>query len=172
MQKGKSRIKGFTLIELLVVVLIIGILASIALPQYQTAVLRSRYQQAVLLADAFIGAQERYYLANGEYASDFDALDIDLPTPLQQGISEEGYSKFSYSWGYCSLRYRTETGYVDVQCKVDNGNLIYERDPAPAFTRTCIASLSKENAKRVCRLETGKNEPEVTGATWVGYRYN
>ena len=52
--------KGFTLIELLVVVIIIGILASIALPQYELVVEKSRASEALVNAKAILDAMQRH----------------------------------------------------------------------------------------------------------------
>ncbi|WP_428049836.1 type IV pilin protein [Candidatus Avelusimicrobium caledoniensis] len=70
---------AFTLIELLVVVLIIGILAAVALPQYTTAVEKSRGTQALVLLKSAEQAVQRYWMAAGTYPASFDDLDIEMP---------------------------------------------------------------------------------------------
>ena len=71
--------QAFTLIELLVVVLIIGILAAVALPQYTKAVEKSKATQALALIKTVVQAQDAYHLANGTYAQSFDELAVDIP---------------------------------------------------------------------------------------------
>ena len=71
-----SRLGGFTLIELLVVVLIIGILAAMALPQYFKAVERSRMAEAITLMDSVVKSQRRKFMQTNHYAMDFTGLDV------------------------------------------------------------------------------------------------
>ena len=84
--------KGFTLIELLVVVLIIGILAAIAYPNYQKAVMKARIARVLPQLKAIQEAEERYYMANGKYTTNKEELDIDWKA---NGI--ENHSVFTLS---------------------------------------------------------------------------
>jgi len=114
--------QAFTLIELLVVVLIIGILAAIALPQYQRAVEKSRMIEAIANVRAIVRAQQLYFLANGRYAliNEMDSLSVEIPGSLDQ---TQGYrirtNHFIYSCGgneegWLAIAYRRTGTETDV----------------------------------------------------------
>ena len=95
--RGRSRIKygmttlfnnvAFTLIELLIVVLIIGILAAVAVPQYKKAVNVSRIKSLLPMARSVLESERRFFLENGYYTGNLKRLDI---TPAQN-CNENGY---------------------------------------------------------------------------------
>ena len=69
---------AFTLIELLVVVLIVGILAAMALPEYKMAVAKARVTELLPLLDSIRKSQEVYYMANGRYRSKWEDLGLEI----------------------------------------------------------------------------------------------
>ena len=147
--------RGFTLIELLVVVLIIGILAAVAVPQYQLAVDKSRYIQLITMITSIKKAQEIHYLATGEYTNRFNQLDIDLPpgatVKIINNVQKEQL-RYSNNMAY-DINFSKTTGYDD-----NTGmRLIYNYDHASEYSEgsanelLCYGVPNDTRRQRVCK---------------------
>ena len=95
---------GFTLIELLVVVLIIGILSAVALPEYTRAVGKARVTEAIIALKAVTDAQVVSYMANGQYATSLEDLDVEVNPDVK-------YYSYTCSSGHTCLPSRNSRIY-------------------------------------------------------------
>ncbi len=157
MRQNENKAQGFTLIELLVVVLIIGILASIALPQYNKAVARSRYSTLKNIVHGVATAVQEYYLANGVYPDGFDVLSIETG-----GEQRPARTYQRYPWGNCVME--PDTQYV--YCKNDSIHMSYVQ--GLDGTQSCVAYDGNALAHKLCQQETGSSTP-WRGNTWYKY---
>ena len=103
--------KGFTLVELLVVVLIIGILAAVAVPQYGKAVERARASEAFILLKSVHQAAQAYQMEHGTYPDSFDELAVSIPWTGNTKWRNDGVMRDTRSNDLWSLQIYKESGY-------------------------------------------------------------
>jgi type IV pilus assembly protein PilE len=87
-----KKAKGFTLLEVLIVLVILAVLAGLAVPAYQTAVEKSRKQEALSTLGAIRASQQRYFAARNEYAAAFTALDFDPTLGVTGNVTHFAYT--------------------------------------------------------------------------------
>lgn len=82
--------KGFTLIELMIVVAIIGILAAVAVPQYQDYTIRSQISEGLSLMDEHKTAIGDFYAQNGRFATGVVSYGLSATPALYVGTYVTG----------------------------------------------------------------------------------
>ena len=85
---------GFTLIELLTVVVIIGILTSVAMPQYRKAIRRSEAASALTNLRAVFDAAKQHYAQTSNWPASLQGLEVEFEEATTHGY----IGKFQYSF--------------------------------------------------------------------------
>ena len=158
-----KNVQAFTLIELLVVVLIIGILAGVALPQYNKAVEKSRSAQALTLLKSTYDAATAYNLANGTHATSIDELSIDIPWTgtAKWTSSVDGDAKSNGEW---SLQLYNSTGGQEPGVSVGHISGKYTGCGFMIYLSTAQHSLPKEVPLCVERISGGYSFSGTAGS--------
>ena len=150
---------GFTLIELLVVVLIIGILAAIALPQYTKAVEKSRLSEAQQMLGDIATAESIYYMANNHYTESLEALDLSFPNATY------GTRASSLSTGVV----QTPSFEIKVEGTGDSSSMTATRKGGAYDTGTLTLTLNNKGViGKGGTFVTGSGDIPALAPQWVG----
>lgn len=146
--------KGFTLIELLVVVLIIGILSSVALPQYTKAVEKSRASEAITLLKSIGDAKEVYFMSNGNSPTTFADLDISFTSSNGSAATGSSFETKNFTYRLGDFICEGGLGHASVSAARKDSNYPYRLLYCPDLGIRCIDSnnTSSTGSGTYCKM--------------------
>ena len=149
----RSLRRGFTLIEVLVVVLIIAVLAAVALPQYQKAVMKNRYATLMVTVNTLATAEEIYFMEHGVYTNNFESLAVQ---PSGCTLSNDKRS-CTYPWGSCVLDIQWDDNVSCVNKSTLNNGYAYYFKGGKYHNggRRCWAFSSEDKYNKLCEQMGG-----------------
>ena len=171
-QSSETVNKGFTLIELLVVVLIIGILAAIALPQYRLVVGKSKFATLKNTTKSLKESVDRYYLLHSSYPKKFSDLDINFEIKKEDNNDSSFYIYFK-DGGFCEIYHIHNSSTLWCGKKIFGKNMKYYDATYPLNLRKCVTYSLDTNdiSNRICQAETSKSAEQAVCTTRCEYDY-
>ena len=108
---ANNKQSGFSLVELTIVVVILGVLATFAVPRFMSSVERTKASESFSYLANIESAQARYNAERGLYADSTSKLDIDLDTPEFFDVSAPSSANWETEWEMKLTRNGASSGY-------------------------------------------------------------
>lgn len=164
----KNHTQGFTLLELLIVILIIGVLAAIALPQYKMAVGKTKFATLKNITKSLAESVNRFYMIHDAYPESYQDLDIDFSV-TQPNSGTIFYPKETHYCNFWRDNNQMAACYKYISGKLTGYYVLYNGGkPKDCYTN----SIDETHiTNKICKQETKQENGNCSSGKYCTYRY-
>ncbi|WP_422132554.1 pilin [Endozoicomonas sp. ALD040] len=148
----KKQQSGFTLIELMIVVAIIGILAAVAIPQYQNYVARAQLAEPISFIGGYKTALEDFIAQNGEFPQDNTAIGNIINVANAASIASVAVSGVNANSTAGAIEVTLETSANGMNGQIAGKKIVWSRTATGAWS--CGTSAAADYAPNSCKYNS------------------